>query len=91
MDVTFLTDFYMPLVLISCLMVGYCIKHIGWLDKISNQYIPTILTVLGAVLGCVVNSSISMENVVYGAFSGLASTGLHQVFKKIVENESGEN
>lgn len=91
MELTFLTDFYMPLVLVACLIVGYCIKHIGWLDKISNQYIPTILVVLGAVLGCVASSSLSLENVVYGALSGLASTGLHQVFKKIIENGGGGN
>ena len=53
MDLGFLQDYYIPVVLIACLIVGYCIKHITWLEKVSNQYIPTILAVLGAVLACV--------------------------------------
>lgn len=85
MNLDFLTEYYLPLVLVACLIVGYCIKHIAWLDKVSNQYIPTILAVLGAVLACASNSTITLETIVYGAFTGLASTGLHQAFKNIVE------
>lgn len=85
MSLEFLTDYYLPIVLVACLVVGYCIKHITWLDKISNQYIPSILAVLGAVLACVSTSSITLESIVYGAFTGLASTGLHQAFKNIIE------
>lgn len=89
MDLNFLTEYYIPVVLVACLIVGYCIKHIKWLDKISNDYIPTILAVLGAVLACVANSTVDLNTIVYGAFSGLASTGLHQAFTKIV-NKDGE-
>ena len=87
MDLEFITDYYVPVVVVACLIVGYCIKHITWLDKISNQYIPTILAVLGAVLAFVANSTVDLNTIVYGAFSGLASTGLHQAFTKIVERE----
>lgn len=90
MDLGFLTDYYVPVVLVACLIVGYCIKHIKWLDKVSNEYIPSILAILGAVLACVANSTIDLTTIVYGAFSGLASTGLHQVFKEIITKESGE-
>lgn len=91
MDLGFLTEYYIPVVVVACLIVGYCIKHIEWLESISNEYIPTILAILGAVLGCVANGSVDLNTIVYGAFSGLASTGLHQAFKKIIEkNESEE-
>lgn len=86
MELGFITEYYMPLVLAACLIVGYCIKHISWLDKISNEYIPTIMAVLGAVLGCVANGT-TLETVIAGAFSGLASTGLHQVFTQIINKE----
>jgi len=85
MDLSFITDFYMPIVVIACLAIGYCIKHITWLDKISNIYIPAIMLVLGAVFGCITNSGITFENMVYGAISGLASTGLHQTFSKLID------
>lgn len=89
MDLRFLTEYYVPVVVAACLIVGYCIKHITWLERVSNQYIPTILAVLGAVLACVANSSVSLNVLVYGAFSGLASTGLHQTFKEIIERGEG--
>lgn len=88
MSLEFLTEYYMPVVVVACLIVGYCIKHISWLEKVSNQYIPTILAVLGAILACVANSSVDLNTIVYGAFSGLASTGLHQAFTKIINKES---
>lgn len=87
MDLNFITEFYISIVLIACLVVGYCIKHISWLAAVSNEYIPTILAVLGAVLGCVAVGSVSLENIVYGAVTGLASTGLHQAFSQLINKE----
>jgi hypothetical protein len=84
MDLTFITQHYIPVVLVACLVVGYCIKHIKWLEAVSNQYIPSILAILGAVLGCVAVEAVSLESIVYGAVTGLASTGLHQVFSQII-------
>lgn len=86
-DLGFLTDYYIPVVVVACLIIGYCIKHITWLDKVSNQYIPTILAIVGAVLACVANSAIDLNTIVYGAFSGLASTGLHQAFTRFIKKE----
>lgn len=84
MDISFITELYMPIVVVACLIVGYCVKHIPWLAKISNDYIPSILAVLGAVLACIANNTISLDLIVYGALSGLASTGLHQAFVRII-------
>ena len=94
MDLSFLSDYYIPVVLVACLVVGYCIKHITWLDKIANEYIPAILAVLGAVLAVLSaylgKSPVTLETVVYGAFTGLASTGLHQAFTQIINKSSKE-
>ena len=87
MDLGFLADMYMPIVLVACLIVGYCIKNMKKFDGIANDYIPSILAILGAVLGCVANTSITLENIVYGALSGLASTGLHQIFKEYINKK----
>lgn len=88
MDLGFLTDYYMPIVIIACLIVGYCIKHISWLDKLSNEYIPAILAALGAAVGCIASGGVTLETIVYGALSGLASTGLHQAFKQIIDKNN---
>lgn len=84
MDFTVLTEHFVLVVVVACLVVGYIIKTS--FDKIPNKYIPTILAVLGSILNVVV-SGVSVETVVYGALMGLASTGLHQAFTRFVENQ----
>jgi prepilin signal peptidase PulO-like enzyme (type II secretory pathway) len=84
MDFTVLTEYFVMVVLVACLVVGYIIKKS--LDFIPNKYIPTILAVLGAVLNAVVGG-VSLETVVYGALMGLASTGLHQAFTRFIEQK----
>lgn len=71
------------IVLVACLVLGYILKT--WVKPLNNRYIPTVLAVAGAILGCVIERQISWENVIYGAFSGLASTGMHQAFTKCIE------
>ena len=88
MDLGFIQDYYIPVVLVACLVVGYCIKHITWLEKVSNQYIPSILAILGAVLACVANICITLDTVVYGAVTGRASTGLHQAFTRVINKKT---
>ena len=90
MDLSTLSTYLIPIVVIACLIVGYCIKHISWLETVSNEYIPTILAALGAVLGCVTNGGISLEAIVFGALSGLVSTGLHQAFTQIINKNKQE-
>lgn len=87
MDFTMLQDYFVLVVLVACLVVGYLIKTS--FDFVPNKYIPTILAGLGAILNIFV-SGLSIESVVYGATMGLASTGLHQVFKQWVENTKSE-
>lgn len=83
MDFTTLTQYFVLVVVVACLVVGYIIKTS--LDFIPNKYIPTILALLGAVLNPIV-SGLSVETIVYGALMGLASTGLHQAFTRFIEN-----
>lgn len=85
MDLSFIMEYYMPMVLAASLIIGYVVKTS--LDFIPNKYIPLILTLSGAILGCIVNKTVALEPVVYGAFSGLASTGLHQAFTRLVEGK----
>ena len=83
MDFTTLTQYFVLVVVVACLIVGYIIKTS--LNFIPNKYIPTILALLGAVLNPIV-SGLSVETIVYGALMGLASTGMHQAFTRFIEN-----
>ena len=88
MDFSALSEYFVLVVLVACLVVGYIIK--SGLNFIPNKFIPTILAVLGAVLNAVV-TGLSVESIVYGAVMGLASTGMHQAFKQFVENKKGND
>lgn len=90
MDFTMLTKYYVLVVVVACLVVGYCIKHATFLKKIPNDDIPVILALFGAVLNAVV-SGVSVESIAFGALMGLSSTGLHQQFKAFVEGKDTNN
>lgn len=90
MDFTILIDYFVLVVMVACLVVGYIIKHATFLKWIQNEDIPIILAFFGAILNIFV-SGFSIESVVYGAVMGLASTGLHQGFKKFIENNVSED
>lgn len=83
-----LTQNFVVVVFVACLVVGYIIKTS--LDMIPNKYIPTILAFVGAALNMLV-SGLSVESIVYGAFMGLASTGLHQAFTRFIESDKTVN
>lgn len=84
MDFNILNEYFVTVVVVACLVVGYIIKHASFLKKINNNDIPVILAVVGSVVN-VIKGGLSVETVVYGALMGLASTGLHQTFKAFVE------
>ena len=88
MNFSAVSEYFVLVVLVACLVVGYVIK--SSLNFIPNKFIPTILAVLGAVLNAVV-TGLSVESIVYGAVMGLASTGMHQAFKQFVENKKGND
>ena len=85
MDFTVLTEHFVLVVIVACLVIGYVIKHATFFKWLPNNDIPVVLAVLGALLNLAI-SGLSIESAVYGAVMGLASTGLHQSFKQWVEN-----
>lgn len=85
MDITFLTEYTMPVVVGLCLCVGYIIKH--WLKDADNKIIPTVVTVVGIAAAVAINwGNITIDVIVGGALSGLASTGMHQMLKQWIDN-----
>ena len=84
MDISVLTQYFSIIVVGICLCIGYVIKNS--LDFIPNKYIPLIMLILGTVINLLINiNNINAEVVLIGMFSGLSSTGLHQVFTQIID------
>ena len=65
-----------------CIVVGLLIKHC---TPLNNRYIPLIVAVLGLLVAVWTNwtAGITPAMALTGMFSGLASTGFHQVFKQL--------
>ena len=85
-DLTFLTNYAVPIIVGICLCVGYVLKNIVTTDVI-NKYIPLIMAVIGVVLNIWINMAFTPEILLEGMFSGLASTGLHEAFKQLVKKD----
>lgn len=86
MDISVLSEYFSLVIVGICLCVGYIIKES--LDFIPNKYIPAIMGILGMVINILMNlSAINASVILTGLFSGLASTGLHQAFKKLINKE----
>ena len=87
MDFVDLSKYFVLVVVVACLIVGYILKTS--FTSFPNKYIPTVLALIGMTLNLAV-SGLSIENAVYGALMGLASTGMHQAFTRFVEGATEE-
>lgn len=77
-------DYIVAIVMMTCLLVGYIIKHLIDNDKV-NKFIPLIMAVLGVFINMWVNGfAFTPEILLGGMTSGLASTGMHQAFKQFI-------
>ena len=89
-DLGFLADFMIPVIVGICLCVGYVIKK--WVKDVDNKYIPTVCALLGVILSIWISGwNVSPAVILSGLFSGLASTGLHQLFKQYIEKKEGND
>lgn len=86
MDLTFLTNYINPLILGICLVVGFGIKTA--IPKIQNRFIPLSALVLGTVIAIVINyPGINAEVILGGMISGLASTGLYEMLRNLLNKD----
>ena len=86
MDLNTILTYTNILIVGICLCVGYIIKNS--LNFIPNKYIPLILGTLGLILSICTNlGNISLEVILTGLFSGLASTGCYEAFKNLIKGD----
>ena len=81
----FLNEYSVTVIVGICLCIGFILKNIVMTDKI-NKFIPLIVAVIGVVVNAWLNAwTVTPEILLSGMFSGLASTGMHQLFKQFIE------
>lgn len=83
MDISFITEYISPIALVICLAVGFIVKYCIAKPKV-DRFIPCIVAVLGIVIVAWAEMSFTPGVVAAGLISGLASTGLYEVFKQII-------
>ena len=69
MDLGFLNDYLVLVIVGICMCLGYIIKYS--LSFIPNKYIPLIMAITGCVLNIWINKSITPDVILGGMFSGL--------------------
>lgn len=86
MDISFLTNYINPLILGSCLLLGYAIKEA--IPKLPNRYIPLSALIVGTIIAIVINyPGINAEVILGGMISGLASTGLYEMLRNLLNKD----
>lgn len=87
MNIEILDEYLIPVITAACLCIGYVMKK--WLPT-DDKWIPTVLLIVGAISGLILFGA-NYEGIVKGMVSGLASVGLHQVFKQHFKLEAIQN
>lgn len=81
----FLENYFVLIILGICLCIGYIVKNILPSEAL-NRFIPLIVGVLGVALAVWLNDfAFTPEILLSGLISGLASTGMHELFRQFIE------
>lgn len=87
MDINFLFEYINPLILGICLLAGYVLKTA--FDWFPNKYIPLTALGMGTIIAILINlqSGINAEVILGGMISGLASTGLYEMLRNLLNKD----
>ena len=88
MDINYLVDFADPIIVGTCLMVGFLVKTLE--NRRLNQFIPIIVACLGVILASWIHAYMDAKILMGGMFSGLASTGLYEAFRNLINFQETE-
>ena len=88
MDITFLLDYIDLLTLGICLCIGFALKYAKIFDWLGNQYIPLSMLILGTIINVLINyPGINAQVILGGMISGLASTGLYEMMRNLLDKD----
>lgn len=86
MDLSFLMEYINVITLGICLCIGYALKE-GF-KGFKNQYIPVVMLVIGTIINVLTNiPNINAAVILGGMISGLASTGLYEAMRNLIDKD----
>ncbi|MBS6396659.1 MAG: phage holin family protein [Clostridiales bacterium] len=85
-DLSFLMEYVNLMTLGICLCLGFALKTaFEWFD---NKYIPLSALVVGTIINVLINwPGINATVVLGGMISGLASTGLYEMMRNLLNKD----
>lgn len=87
-DLSFLMEYINLVTLGICLCVGFALKYAKVFEWLGNQYIPLSMLVLGTIINILINyPGITAAVVLGGMISGLASTGLYEMMRNLLDKD----
>ncbi len=94
----FLQSYFNLLIVGCCVVIGYVWTTLTDEDDKSRRFIPLVMAVIGTILACIDARGVSLETILSGSVSGLASTGCYEAFKQLIlkpkwieQNKEAEN
>lgn len=76
---------------VFCLCLGYIIKEVKLFKNIANDYIPIIVAIAGIIISIAFQwGNVTVITIIAGMFSGLASTGFYEMFKRLIHRKNKE-
>lgn len=90
-DLSIISTYLVPSIVILCLLVGYIIKNLVPNDSI-NRFIPLIVGVIGVIAAVftatTTGTAVTVDVIVAGLASGMTSTGLFEAYKNLINNKT---
>lgn len=88
MDINFLLDYINVVTLGICLCIGFALKYAKLFERFGNQYIPLSMLILGTIINILINwPGINAAVALGGMISGLASTGLYEMMRNLLDKD----
>lgn len=85
-NVNFLLEYINIITLGLCLCLGFAVKTA--FNKIPNKYIPLGALLIGVIINVLINyPGINAQVVLGGMISGLASTGLYEMVRNLIDKD----
>lgn len=88
MDMAILAEYTIPVVVAVCLAVGFIVKK--WMNDVDNKFIPTIVAIIGVIMNVWLSKDISVQIILGGLASGLASTGAFELARNIKKSNNSD-
>ena len=90
-DVSFLLEYIDVITLGICICVGFALKYAKIFEKLDNHYIPLSMLTLGCIINIITHiGNVNASVVLGGMVSGLASTGLYEMIRNLINKDGNK-